>query len=340
MPRLGLLAASLAALAAAASPGFAADLYIPSEHHSHVSPAADHLKSGSGTRLDLPGTLSTGDPVVDKATADLLASDAFKPSGHDAATPAGKAGSEPLSKVGSDIADKSASRASSGDTANQPRKTTSETTKPAPLESLLSEIPRVGHTAPNTASGDGASTSGKAAPERDARPSPSTDKTALATPTTSTGPTTTPETLEKTPATGKPLSEYRNAGQLTCDVATGVGLIIGSSRKLDCTFTAANRATEHYDGHMDVLGLDVGVTGKSTMTWNVLSPTDQKLPQGSLAGRYSGATAEATAGVGVGSKSMLTNNNSGLKLEPVSMHQTGIDVSGGATALTLNYEPK
>ncbi len=149
-----------------------------------------------------------------------------------------------------------------------------------------------------------------------------------------------------TPATNTPESllnkQGTKVGQLNCDVATGVGLIIGSTKRLDCSFTGPGRAPEHYTGHFDTLGLDVGVTGKSKMSWDVLAPEGDKLAPGSLAGTFSGASAQATAGVGVGGKTLFHGNRNGLRLAPSATgnKQTGLDVAGGVTAMTLNYAGK
>lgn len=54
------------------------------------------------------------------------------------------------------------------------------------------------------------------------------------------------------------------AGVLECDVSGGVGVILGSSKALDCTFKGCGR-TECYEGKLGKLGIDIGVTDKASM---------------------------------------------------------------------------
>src|SRR4051794_528813 len=96
--------------------------------------------------------------------------------------------------------------------------------------------------------------------------------------------------LAATPALAK---SGTKVGMLSCDVSGGVGLILGSSKSVKCSFepTGGGRR-EHYKGTIDKLGLDVGITGKAVMAWVVFAPG--KLNKGALAGSYAGAAANAS----------------------------------------------
>ena len=92
-------------------------------------------------------------------------------------------------------------------------------------------------------------------------------------------------------------------GVLTCKSDGSVGYIIGSSENVICDFAPANAAqpTEVYSGTLDNIGLDIGVTGETVMAWNVLATTDAYQPS-SLAGTYSGASADASFAAGGGDR--------------------------------------
>src|SRR5215469_8805949 len=64
------------------------------------------------------------------------------------------------------------------------------------------------------------------------------------------------------------------AGVLTCDVASGWSLVFGSTRELKCTYSANNGHAEHYSGHINKYGVDVGYTAAGVIAWAVLAPTE------------------------------------------------------------------
>lgn len=126
-------------------------------------------------------------------------------------------------------------------------------------------------------------------------------------------------------------------GVLSCDVSGGVGLILASSRSVDCTFerTVGGR-NERYKGTIDRLGIDIGVTGKAVMAWVVFAPG--KLKRGALAGSYGGVSAEASVAVGLGANVLLGGSNKSIALQPLSLQaQTGLNVAAGIAALRLKY---
>ena len=84
-----------------------------------------------------------------------------------------------------------------------------------------------------------------------------------------------------------------NIGTLTCSVASGWGLILGSARALGCNFTAYGGRAERYVGTIWKLGLDVGYTQNGVMVWTVFAPAFNLAP-GALAGTYAGGTASVT----------------------------------------------
>jgi hypothetical protein len=126
-------------------------------------------------------------------------------------------------------------------------------------------------------------------------------------------------------------------GMLTCDVSGGIGYIVGSSKKIDCTYEPAGSAkAEHYEGRIGKLGIDIGVTQQATVAWAVFAPG--KVKKGALAGSYAGASAEATVIGGLGANVLVGGFNKSINLQPVSLQaQTGINVAAGIASLRLEF---
>jgi Protein of unknown function (DUF992) len=126
------------------------------------------------------------------------------------------------------------------------------------------------------------------------------------------------------------------AGTLTCTGGEGVGLILGSQKTYNCRFSpSASRRGETYRATVTRLGVDVGVTGKTTMVWTVLAATDKLAPR-ALAGGYGGAAADASIGAGGGAKALVGGSQSSIVLQPVSVQgQTGINLAVGVAGMSL-----
>ena len=124
-----------------------------------------------------------------------------------------------------------------------------------------------------------------------------------------------------------------NIGTLTCNVAPGIGMIIGSSKSMECQFNGSF-GQEMYSGVINKFGLDIGVTGNQVMSWVVFAPG--RVEPGAITGTYVGASAEATAGIGAGANVLVGGFNSSITLQPVSLSgQTGLNVAAGVAELTL-----
>jgi hypothetical protein len=125
-------------------------------------------------------------------------------------------------------------------------------------------------------------------------------------------------------------------GVLDCDVSAGVGMIIGSSKTVHCTFKKGNGSVEHYEGKLGKLGVDIGVTNEASMAWIVFAPG--KVGKGALAGSYTGATAEATVVAGLGANVLVGGFEKSINLQPVSVSgKTGLNVAAGLASLSLDY---
>ncbi len=130
---------------------------------------------------------------------------------------------------------------------------------------------------------------------------------------------------------------YIRAGLLTCRVAPGIGLIIGSSKPMGCTFKPDERGPENYDGRINKVGLDIGFTGESVIVWVVLA-AQSGYPPGALAGSYVGASAEASVVIGAGANLLVGGSNRSFALQPLSVQgQLGLDFAVTISELVLTY---
>ena len=123
-------------------------------------------------------------------------------------------------------------------------------------------------------------------------------------------------------------------GVLNCNIAPGVGLIVGSSKKVSCTFTNRNGRTERYHGSIGKIGLDLGVTGRGRAAWLVFAPGN--VGRSSLSGTYVGGQASASVIVGLGANVLVGGFKNNINLQPISVQgQTGLNIAIGVASLNL-----
>jgi hypothetical protein len=129
-------------------------------------------------------------------------------------------------------------------------------------------------------------------------------------------------------------------GVLNCDVERGWGFIVGSSKGVRCAFHPNRGEPDRYEGSISKLGVDIGYTGGGKLIWDVVAPSSD-IRSGALQGEYAGATASATAGVGVGANVLVGGLDKSIALQPVSFEgNTGLDIAAGVGALSLrSVEP-
>jgi hypothetical protein len=128
-------------------------------------------------------------------------------------------------------------------------------------------------------------------------------------------------------------------GTLTCHVASGWGFVFGSSKEVNCNYSPNHHSSDHYVGHIDKFGIDVGYTSNGVVIWEVIAPTSNIGP-GALAGKYGGVTAGATAGVGVAAHVLVGGFKHSITLQPLSIEgNTGLNVAAGIGAMTLVAAP-
>ena len=121
-------------------------------------------------------------------------------------------------------------------------------------------------------------------------------------------------------------------GSLECVIEGGIGLIITSSKDMECIFKSTSGREEVYTGTIRKYGLDIGITGEARMVWGVFAPGF--IEDGALTGEYVGGSAEASAGVGAGANALIGGGN--IALQPISVQlQTGVNAALGVTSLSL-----
>jgi hypothetical protein len=129
-----------------------------------------------------------------------------------------------------------------------------------------------------------------------------------------------------------------NVGTLSCTVAGGVGFIFGSSKEMSCILSRTDGRAERYLGTVNKYGVDIGFTKEAHMVWLVFAPGD--IAKGAIAGQYVGATASATAGVGVGANVLVGGSNRSVTLQPVSVEgNVGLNVAAGIGDINLRAIP-
>lgn len=125
-------------------------------------------------------------------------------------------------------------------------------------------------------------------------------------------------------------------GTLSCEVAGGVGMLIGSNKAVDCRFKQRSGKVERYTGTIGKFGLDVGVTGKTYLSWLVFNTAATRIGEGSLAGTYVGASASAAVGFGLGANALVGGNAKNFGLQPLSAEAgTGLNIAAGVSRLEL-----
>ncbi|NOZ31528.1 MAG: DUF992 domain-containing protein [Alphaproteobacteria bacterium] len=126
-------------------------------------------------------------------------------------------------------------------------------------------------------------------------------------------------------------------GRLSCTVEGGVGLIITSTKALNCTFTKKDGSHEHYSGKITKIGLDIGITKSTQIEWLVFTAAGKSYSSRAMAGNFVGASGEATFGAGLGANWLIGGSKNAFSLQPWSVQaQTGFNLSLAGTILTLN----
>ena len=125
------------------------------------------------------------------------------------------------------------------------------------------------------------------------------------------------------------------AGILQCEGGQNVGYVVGSTTSLQCVFQSEGRRPEPYIATVRRLGLDLGVTDQTKLSWAVNAPTS-RVGYGELAGNYGGVGANASVGIGGGGNFLVGGPANAYALQPISLQgQTGLNVAAGVASIEL-----
>jgi hypothetical protein len=131
--------------------------------------------------------------------------------------------------------------------------------------------------------------------------------------------------------------EKERLGTLSCEVNGGIGLLIGSSKGVNCEFVKQTGGVERYTGSIGKLGVDIGITEKSYLKWVVYTVNASRSGDHPLVGSYVGVSASGTVIVGLGANALVGGTSKNFGLQPLSAEaNTGLNVAAGVSRLTLN----
>ncbi|MCF2522274.1 DUF992 domain-containing protein [Bradyrhizobium sp. G127] len=138
-----------------------------------------------------------------------------------------------------------------------------------------------------------------------------------------------------TVAVAQSQSGSTQVGVLECRGGPNIGMIVGSVTNLGCVFRSQGRPDDLYTARITKVGVDLGITTETALSWAVFAPTVQFGP-GDLSGNYAGVGASATVIAGVGSNALIGGSQNSFALQPLSVQgQTGLSVAGGVQSLEL-----
>lgn len=124
-------------------------------------------------------------------------------------------------------------------------------------------------------------------------------------------------------------------GVLECRGGANIGMIVGSVTNLGCVFRSQGRPDDLYTARITKIGVDIGITTETALSWAVFAPTVQ-LGMGDLSGNYAGVDASAAVVVGLGGNAMIGGSSNSFALQPLSVQgQTGLSVAGGVQSMEL-----
>ena len=104
---------------------------------------------------------------------------------------------------------------------------------------------------------------------------------------------------------------------------------------MECSFQPVSGPVQGYEGAINTVGLDLGVSEGGRFAWVVFGPV-AGMPYGALAGEYVGASGDVGIGVGVGANVLVGGSNRSIALQPVSLEGSiALDVVAGLSQLQL-----
>ena len=142
--------------------------------------------------------------------------------------------------------------------------------------------------------------------------------------------------LTAVPAHAQAPGAWTQAGVLTCRLNPSIGFIIVGHQSMECKFQPAGPyPPQAYEGAINTVGLDLGVTAGGVLAWAVLAPTTG-VPAGALAGEYVGASGDIGLGVGAGANVLIGGSARTVALQPLSLEgSVAVNIALGVSMLKL-----
>ncbi len=136
--------------------------------------------------------------------------------------------------------------------------------------------------------------------------------------------------------TSQAQNAWVQAGVLTYRLNPSIGFIIAGHQSMECNFReAGSDIIQRYDGAINTIGLDVGVTDGGVLAWAVFAPT-KGVRAGALAGEYVGASGDIGIGVGAGANVLIGGSDRTVALQPLSLEgSVALNVALGVSMLKL-----
>jgi Protein of unknown function (DUF992) len=124
-------------------------------------------------------------------------------------------------------------------------------------------------------------------------------------------------------------------GVLNCRGGASMGFVVGSVTNLGCVLTGTGRPDQPYVATIRKVGLDLGITEQTALSWAVFAPVNYSGP-GDISGNYAGAQSSASIGVGVGANVLVGGSQNSIALQPLSLQgSVGLNVAAGLQSLEL-----
>lgn len=142
------------------------------------------------------------------------------------------------------------------------------------------------------------------------------------------------------PANAQAPGNWAQVGMLRCILNPSIGFIIAGHQSMECQFTQnAPYPPQAYQGALNMVGLDIGISAGGVLGWAVFAPT-VGIPAGALAGEYVGVSADAGFIVGAGANVLIGGSGRTFSLQPVSLEgSVAANAVLGVSGLKLRPAP-
>lgn len=130
---------------------------------------------------------------------------------------------------------------------------------------------------------------------------------------------------------------WAQVGVLTCRLNPSIGFIIAGHQSMECNYAPSGlNSPQGYQGAINIVGLDIGVTAGGVLAWTVFAPTQGVAP-GALAGEYVGASGDLGIGVGAGANILVGGSGRTFALQPLSLEgSVAVNIALGVSMLKLH----